>query len=118
MRRHCPRPRRWPMHSIICAMEHPMMSRPVAVGLVLLVATVSACGSDQIVTPVSPPQLAIASGDKQFGTPGEALPTPLTVAVTTAAGAPAVGDTISWTLMIGSGSLSTTSVVTDAAGSG
>jgi hypothetical protein len=102
--------------SIVYAMDHSMMSRPLGVGLVFLVTTVSACGSDNIVTPVPPAQMAIVSGDNQSGTPGQALPTPLTVAVTTAAGAPVAGDTVSWTLMIGSGSLSTTSVVTDAAG--
>jgi hypothetical protein len=104
------------MDSIVCALKHSIMSRLIGITLFFLAATVSACGSDNIVTPVSPAQLAIVSGDKQSGTPGEALPTPLTVALTTAAGAPVVGDTISWTVMNGTGTLSATSVVTDAAG--
>jgi hypothetical protein len=104
------------MDSSFGAVKHSIMSRLIGASLVFLAATASACGGDNIVTPASPPQLAISSGDKQFGTPGQALPTPLTVALTTVDGAPLVGDTVSWTVVVGSGSLSTTSVVTDAAG--
>jgi hypothetical protein len=60
--------------------------------------------------------LAIVSGNGQSGTIGQPLATPLTVSLTTASGDPLVGDTISWTIMVGSGSLSATSGVTDAAG--
>jgi hypothetical protein len=92
-----------------------MMSRLIGVGVVFLAATVSACGGDNIVTPMLA-HMTIVSGDGQHGTPGQALSTPLTVALATADGAPVVGETVSWTMLNGSGTLSATSVVTDAAG--
>jgi hypothetical protein len=92
------------------------MSRLIRAGLVFLAATMSACGGDNIVTPVPPPQVIVVAGDKQFGTPGHALPTPLTVGVATSDGAPVVGETVTWTILSGTGTLSATSVVTDAAG--
>jgi hypothetical protein len=103
------------MDSIVCAVERSMMSRLIGVGLFFLAATVSACGGDNIVTPMLA-HMTIVSGDGQHGTPGQALSTPLTVAVATADGAPVVGETVSWTMLNGSGTLSATSVVTDAAG--
>jgi hypothetical protein len=104
------------MDSVVRAVEASIVSRLIGVGLVFLVATVSACGGGDIVTPVPPAQMTVVSGDNQSATAGQALPTPLTVAVTTAAGAPVVGDTVTWTIMTGTGSLSATSAVTDAAG--
>jgi hypothetical protein len=92
------------------------MPRVTGVGLAILVASVSACDGDNIITPLPPPQLAIVSGDAQSGTPGQTLPIPLAVVLTTADGAPVAGETVSWTVMNGTGSLSATSVVTDAAG--
>ena len=93
-----------------------MMSRLIGVGLVFLASTVSACGGDNIVTPAPPPQMSIVSGDGQHGMSGQALPTPLTVALATPDGAPVVGETVSWTMLSGTGTLSAASVVTDAAG--
>jgi hypothetical protein len=60
--------------------------------------------------------MAIVSGDQQHGTASQSLPTPLTVSLATVAGAPMVGETITWTVVTGTGTLSATSVVTDAAG--
>ena len=92
------------------------MIRRTRVGLIFLAAVVGACGGDNIVTPVPPPQLAIVSGDGQAGMPGQALTTPLTVSLTTPAGDPVVGKTVSWIIMSGAGTLSATSAITDAAG--
>lgn len=104
------------LDSIICAVEQSIMSRRTRVGLIFLAAVVSACGGDNIVTPVPPPRLAIVSGDNQFATIGQALPTPLTVSLTSAAGDPVVGETVSWSVMNGSGTLSAASAITDADG--
>jgi hypothetical protein len=81
-----------------------------------VLATLIACSSSDLVTPRVPPHITVVAGDKQSGVPGQALATPLTIALTAADGSPLAGDTISWSVVTGSGSLSATSVVTDVAG--
>jgi hypothetical protein len=104
------------MNSIICAVNHWTMSPRTRVSLVFLAAVLGACGSDNTMSPLPPALLTIVAGDGQTATPGQALPTPLTVSLTTQAGDPVVGETVSWTIMSGTGSLSATSATTDAAG--
>ena len=104
------------MDSIICVVEHSIMSLRIRAGLVFLAATMSGCGGADVIAPMPPPELAIVSGDNQSATIGQPLPTPLTVSLTTAAGDPLVGDTVNWIVMSGGGTLSATSAVTDGAG--
>jgi hypothetical protein len=104
------------MDSIVCAVEHSIMSRRARLGLVFLAAAVVACGSDNTVSPLPPVLMTIVAGDGQTAMPGHALPIPLTVSLTTSAGDPVVGEVVSWTIMSGTGALSATSATTDAAG--
>lgn len=92
------------------------MSWRTRLGLIFLTAALSACGSDNTVSPLPPALMTIVAGDGQTAIPGQALPIPLTVSLTTSAGDPVVGETVSWTIMSGTGTLSATSATTDAAG--
>ena len=56
------------------------------------------------------------SGSGQTGTPGTALPTPLTVAVEDAAGLPVPGVAVAFAIATGGGGLTVTSAVTDSSG--
>ncbi len=60
--------------------------------------------------------ITISGGNNQAGLPGAALATPLSVTVTTDAGAPVAGETIVWTIVSGDGSLSADTVETGADG--
>src|SRR6266550_1537407 len=75
-----------------------------------------ACGGDGVVNPpLSSVAIAIVSGNNQAGLTGAALSAPLTVSVTDADG-PVAGQAVQWTVMSGHGSLSATTVSTDAMG--
>jgi hypothetical protein len=60
--------------------------------------------------------IAKTSGDAQQGTLSSTLASPLVVAVTTSAGAPVSGATVTWTVTPGNGVLSAASSTTDASG--
>ena len=82
----------------------------------LLLIGASACGGDTVVNP--PPSrvsIALVSGNDQAGLTGSALSEPLIVAVTDSKG-PVVGRAVQWSVTSGNGSLSATTVSTDAMG--
>lgn len=92
------------------------MSRLATLVAATAVLALNGC-SDATTTPPPPiPQLSIASGDKQQAEAGTPLTHPLTVTVATPAGDPLQGQTVAWTVVSGNGSVSATSVVSDAAG--
>lgn len=63
-----------------------------------------------------PTQVAVVRGDNQSALAGDALPTPITVAVTFASGAGVMGDTVRWSIVSGGGQLSSATSVTEGAG--
>lgn len=86
--------------------------------LVVLVggaAGLSCGGSDNSGTPPSTTAIARTSGDGQAGRVGQTLANPLEVTVTDG-GAPAAGETVTWSVTAGGGVLDLTSVATDADG--
>ena len=80
----------------------------------LCVSALFACGSDN--GPVVPAALTIASGDKQDGELGTALPLPLMVLVTTASGDPVPNIPVHWDVTSGGGTVSASSSITDETG--
>ncbi|HEV7595815.1 MAG TPA: hypothetical protein VGO33_12525, partial [Gemmatimonadaceae bacterium] len=104
------------MDRLVSEAKRSIFLRFAGVAAGVLVATLIACSGNDLLTPPVPPHIAVVAGDKQSGVPGQALATPLAIALTTADGSPLAGDTISWSVVSGSGSLSASSVVTDAAG--
>lgn len=60
--------------------------------------------------------LAIQSGNGQAGSPGTLLPQPLTVILRDAAGDPAVGTTVNFSVAAGGGTVSPVTATTDATG--
>ena len=64
----------------------------------------------------TPTSLSIISGDNQEGFTGEALATPFTVQVRDQHGDPMAGVTVTFTVLTGGGTLSATTVTTDANG--
>ena len=95
------------------------MNRRLTDLIVAATLTLLACGGegDDVVVPPSPTTMAFASpsGDGQSGAPGSILDSPFRVIVTQS-GAPVAGQTVTWSLVTGGGSLSSTSTTTDAAG--
>jgi len=83
----------------------------------LVMATFSfvAC-SDTTATPRIPSALAITSGNDQTVLVNAAAASPLVVTVLDQNGSPLSGVTVTWTISSGTGSLSTTSVVSDVNG--
>src|SRR5688572_19888263 len=93
-----------------------MFKRSFAVLTVATAILMAACGDgggepqpDDVETVVK------TSGDQQQGRVGQLLENPLTVTVTTD-GAPAAGVTVNWSTTAAGGSLTPTSVTTDANG--
>ena len=101
-----------------------LVSTTLRLGSTLGTQTVSATlrGGGQPVTfnatatPAPASQVVIVSGDDQTGVVGTRLPADLTVRVTDAFGNPKQGITVFFTVLIGNGSLSSTTAVSDAAG--
>ena len=90
------------------------MSRPAALGVMLVLAAASGC--DSTVAPPAPPTIAIVEGNNQSAIVRRVLPDPLTVVVTAGHGAAMPGVVVTWTVTAGSGRLSANSVTTDAQG--
>ncbi len=65
---------------------------------------------------IFPPSLSIVSGDAQSGLIGSTATAPLVVKLVDGAGVPVSGQTIAWTVVSGSASLTSSSSSTDAAG--
>jgi plastocyanin len=78
-------------------------------------AGLSCGGDDNSGTPPSTTAIAKTSGDGQEGRVGQTLVDPLEVTVTDG-GAPAAGETVTWSVTAGGGVLDLTSVATDADG--
>lgn len=88
--------------------------RRCATGLALAFAV--ACGSDSGSGTVTPTTIAVSSGSGQSADLGQAAAQPLVARVTTSAGTPASGVTVHFAVATGAGTLSPTSVATDASG--
>lgn len=85
-----------------------------AVAVLLVMA---ACGGESATGPsAAPAAISVRGGDKQTGTVGAALTTPLSVLVTAADGKPVSNATVSWDVAPGSGSASSIATRTDANG--
>jgi hypothetical protein len=88
--------------------------------LLASLVTGAACGGDDGGGPVVPPPenaaFEAAGGSGQSAIAGTTLPVPYTVRLRDDAGQPVAGATVRWSLDGGTGSLSTASSVTDAAG--
>ncbi|HUR96264.1 MAG TPA: galactose oxidase-like domain-containing protein [Gemmatimonadales bacterium] len=80
----------------------------------LLAAGTLRCGGDNIEPPAAA-RIALVAGDDQTGTVNQALAQPLVVEVTDDAGDPVAGVTVTWNAN-GSGSVSTSSVISGADG--
>jgi hypothetical protein len=90
------------------------MSRLTALGLMLGIAALGACADTIVSTPEV--SMTIVAGDGQSGTVGRSLSNPLVIAVTTPDGAGVTDVSVAWTVTTGGGSLSESSVFTDAQG--
>ena len=85
-------------------------------GIVALVAMVSACGGDDSTSPSTPRAITRVSADSQTTVAGVKMAQPLVVLVTGSGGSPLANAPVEWGIGNGGGSLSDTVVVTDAAG--
>lgn len=66
--------------------------------------------------PGPPSKISVSSGDGQQGAPGAALPNPLSVRVTDAGGNAKPGETVTFTVVAGGGSIAGATATTDAQG--
>ena len=85
-------------------------------GLIALVAALAACGDDGGNDPSSPAAIARVSADSQTVAVGVAMAQPLVVLVTGGGASPLPNISVTWGILEGGGSLSDTTVVTDASG--
>ncbi|MDP3910522.1 MAG: S8 family serine peptidase [Gemmatimonadales bacterium] len=97
------------------------MTRPIASRLgflaLLLALTVTRCGGDGAgPSQPTPAAIALVSGNSQADTVGQVLNQPLVVRVTTSAGAGVPGVSVSWAMTAGGGTLSGSTIATDANG--
>src|SRR6266480_6301983 len=90
------------------------ISRLTAPGLMLVIAALAACADTIVSAPEA--SMTIVAGDGQSGTVGRSLSNPLVIAVTTPDGAGVPDLSVAWTVTTGGGSLSESSVFTDAQG--
>ena len=91
------------------------MSRQLTVGLILGCALLGACSTDKVIS-FETRTMTIVSGNGQTGPAGGTLPNALTIALTVPDGTGAADVLVAWTVTSGGGSLSETSVLTDAQG--
>ena len=81
-----------------------------------IIASLIACGSDDSTSPATPKSIARVSADSVSTAAGVAMTQPLVVEVIGGDGAPLMNTSVVWRIVDGGGSLSDTSVVTDASG--
>ena len=103
-----------------------MSKHASSIGLVLALALAAACGGDggsAISGPntstsptLVPATIGVVSGSGQTAAAGTALASPFVVEVTTANGTPVPGATVLFSITSGTGTLTTTTAVTDASG--
>jgi hypothetical protein len=86
------------------------------VALVALVVAVVGCGGDGSTDPSTPRAITRVSPDSQTTAAGVKMAQPLVVLVTGGGGAPLANTPVAWTIGTGGGTLSDTTVMTDAAG--
>jgi len=84
-------------------------------GPLLLASIALACGEQRLTTPPSRGHIAVSSGDRQLGKPGEQLGQPIVVIVRDAAGAPIAGIHVRWMADDG-GTIDPAESITDAEG--
>ncbi|HJP61727.1 MAG TPA: hypothetical protein VJ865_17085 [Gemmatimonadaceae bacterium] len=82
----------------------------------LVILGLSACGSDDAVSPPPRPHFTLIAGDEQTGTTGQPLDDPLIIRITHDDGTPVVGEEVDWAVTSGGGSFSETTSHTDADG--
>ena len=94
------------------------MSRLAVLGVFLVVGAVGACGGDvqRIVLLPPPVTLSIVAGNGQSANVRHLLSNPLTIVANTPDGGVVPGVTVDWTVTSGGGTLSESSVITDAQG--
>ena len=94
------------------------MSRLAVLGVILGVGAAGACGGDvqKIVLLPPPVTLSIVAGDGQSANVRHSLSNPLTIVASTPDGAVVPGVSVDWTVTSGGGTLSASSVTTDAQG--
>jgi hypothetical protein len=81
-----------------------------------IIASAAACGSDDSTSPNTPASIERVSADSVSTAVGVAMAQPLVVEVVGGDGAPLMNTTVAWRIVDGGGSLSDSSVVTDASG--
>ena len=80
--------------------------------IALVLATVALSGCSLNVDPSAPAAIIIVTGQNQTAAINTMLPVDLSVAVTTQFGQPLVGQTVTWTVATGGGTLSPVTSVT------
>jgi hypothetical protein len=103
--------------TIHCPPLRPRLARLGAIVPVVLLAILTACGTDNGVGPVGPPAgLQVVAGDDQLGTVGAPVPQPPSVRVRDADGRGVAGVSVRFDVISGGGSVTGDSVVTDSEG--
>jgi hypothetical protein len=94
------------------------MSRLAVLGVILGVGAVGACGGDveRIVVLPPPVTLSIVAGNGQSANVRHLLSNPLTIVANTPDGGVVPGVSVDWTVTSGGGTVSASSVITDAQG--
>src|SRR4051812_35988551 len=104
------RPHTHPLGILMIAHVTPVRRAAFA----LLLALAAACGDSSTLTPatLTPAALNALSGNNQSGTAGSALSQSLVVQVSTSAGTPVAGVTVTFQVTSGAATLASTSAVT------
>jgi hypothetical protein len=84
--------------------------------LLLLGTLLAACSRESTAPSAVPATIVVKEGNNQTATPGQTLPTPLSVVVTDGAGKPIKGYRVDWDISAASGTLSARASNTDASG--
>jgi hypothetical protein len=81
-----------------------------------IIASAIGCGSDDSTSPTTPKSIERVSADSQSTAVGVAMAQPLVVEVVGGNGSPLMNTSVAWRIVDGGGTLSDSSVVTDASG--